>query len=132
MAVGAMGCLGHGMWKAGPNPLLSPPLTFPEVNQVPIRCWVNSERPSTLTTRPRHLSLSLQIYCIFIISVDLFLHLFINLYQLLFFCIYLIAMFSVNFRNLLYTSNLLLGNAGYSVCKILIILYQIISITKSA
>ena len=62
------------MWKAGPNPLLSPPLTFPEVNQVPIRCWVDREsfpvfwperdsnlrpsapQPSALTTRPRHLS----------------------------------------------------------------------------
>ena len=62
------------MWKAGPNPLLSPPLTFPEVNQVPIRCWVDSEsfpvfwpeqdsnlrpsapQPSALTTRPRHLT----------------------------------------------------------------------------
>ena len=36
-------CLGHSMWKAGPNPLLSPPLTFPEVNQVHIHWWVGSE-----------------------------------------------------------------------------------------
>ena len=28
---------------AGPNPLLSPPLTFPEVNQVRIHCWVDSK-----------------------------------------------------------------------------------------
>ena len=62
------------MWKVGPNPLLSPPLTFPEVNQVPIRCWMDSEsfpvlwperdsnlrpsapQPNALTTRPRLLS----------------------------------------------------------------------------
>ena len=62
------------MWKEGPNPLLPPPLTFPEINQVPIRCWVDSEsfpvfwperdsnlrpsasHPSTLTTRSRRLS----------------------------------------------------------------------------
>ena len=66
------------MWKAGPNPLLSLPLllTFLEINQVPIRCWVDSEsfpifwpeqdsnlrpsapQPSALTTRPRRLSIS--------------------------------------------------------------------------
>ena len=36
------------MWKAGPNPLLLLPLTFPEVNQVPIPCWVDSESWSLL------------------------------------------------------------------------------------
>ena len=69
--------------RRGPNPLLSPPLTFPEVNQVPILCWVDSEsfpvirperdsrdssdsnlrpsapQPSALTTRPRRLSVDM-------------------------------------------------------------------------
>ena len=33
-----------GPYKAGPNPLLLLPLTFAEVSQVPIHCWMDNER----------------------------------------------------------------------------------------
>ena len=74
----APSCLWHGMWKTGPSPLLSPPLTF--LNQLPICCWVDSvsfpvfwlerdsnlrpsaPQPNELTTRPRRLSYRLMVY----------------------------------------------------------------------
>ena len=76
MAVRAMGCQSpivswtrHVKGGAQSSPFAA--LTFPEINQVPIRCWVDSEsfpvfrpeqdsnlrpsapQPSALTTRPR-------------------------------------------------------------------------------
>ena len=42
MNVRAPSYIGHRIWKTGPNPLLSPPLTLLEDNQVPNRCCVDS------------------------------------------------------------------------------------------
>ena len=70
--VRAPSCLVHGMWKAGPNPLLSPPLIFPEVRYPFAAGWIvsfsvfwpeldsnlrpSAPQPSALTTWPRCLS----------------------------------------------------------------------------